>query len=533
MARYVMANRRAGKFLESQKSASREALDFGFNNLFAASVDVVNDLAPPDALARRVVVFDGDPEEVAAKATALPTDVIVEPEILHFPVGARAKAKASPNRASKARGRPNRRRSSKPVTRSVAVNPAGLAGLVVPEILPAGQSEAAGFPIVVTGVGGPLRGAEVLLFLSGPLPVRDPLRSFTDAAGVAAFSIPSGFQAFAVVASPAGGHWSMVLRNPTPGATVACPPIAAVGPIDWWHRQFGVTTPDPTLGHGIKVGVIDTGVGPHGCLSHIVLAGAFINGGHDPVGAADVDSHGSHVCGLIGARPVGTADRSGIDPGADMFAARVFPGPHQGASQADIANALDHLSRTLHADLINMSLGASQPSQIERDAIQDAAERGTLCVCAAGNESGAVNWPAAFPEVIAVSALGMQNTSPAGSVSSLNLPTDPAKHGAAGVFLASFSCFGPEIDTIAPGSATVSTVPERFGLTRPVAVMDGTSMASPLACGALAALLGRSARYAGLSGASRTEEARRILRDSCVGVGLAAHFQGRGILRVF
>src|SRR5687768_11624977 len=86
MARYVMANRRAGKFSDSQKLASREAIETGFRRSFSASVDVVSDLNPDDALARRVMVFDADPEEVAAKALTLSADVIVEPEILHFPM---------------------------------------------------------------------------------------------------------------------------------------------------------------------------------------------------------------------------------------------------------------------------------------------------------------------------------------------------------------------------------------------------------------------------------------------------------------
>ncbi|HET9369898.1 MAG TPA: S8 family serine peptidase, partial [Vicinamibacterales bacterium] len=384
----------------------------------------------------------------------------------------------------------------------------------------------------VTGSGAPLRGAEVLLFLSGPTPVREPLSALTDGSGVAQFTVPAGFTPFAAIASPAGGHWSMVARNPSSGGTIVCPPIAAVGPIDWWHRQHGITTLVASRGAGIRVGVIDTGVGPHGCLSHARRAGAFIDGGHDPAGGADVDSHGTHVSGAIGARPVSGDDRAGMAPGAELMVARVFPGPHQGASQADIANAIDHLSRTLRADLVNMSLGAPQPSQIERDAIQDAAERGTLCICAAGNDAGAVNWPAAFPEVVAVSALGLRDTALEGAVSALNTPTDPTRHGTGGVFLASFSCFGTEIDTAAPGVAIVSTVPERFGLTRPYAVMDGTSMASPIACGALAVLLAQSSRYVTLTGQARTDEARLILNAHCVSVGLAATFQGRGITRV-
>ena len=537
MARYVMANRRAGKFLDVQKRSSRVALEAGFTSLFAASVDVINDLAPADELARRVVVFDADPEEVSAKASTLPTDVIVEPEILHFPVakrgGTKSRARGGRKRAPARRASPARARPLGATTaRAIDVNPAALAGSVAVAAPPTAGPLAGTFSIGVTGSGAPLEGAEVLVFLRGPIPVRDPLRAVTNAAGSAGFTLPCGFQAVATVASPAGDHWAMVRRNPTNGAVIDCPPIASTGPLDWWHRLLGLTAHDPAAGGGIRVGVIDTGVGPHACLAHAVRAGAFINGAHDPAGGADVDSHGTHVSGLIGARPVTATDRAGIAPGAALMVARVFPGPHAGASQADIANALDHLSRTLRCDLVNLSLGASRPSQIEQDAIQDAVERGTLCICAAGNESGAVNWPAAFPEVIAVSALGARDTAPSGSVSALNVPTDPAKHGTGGAFLASFSCFGSEIDTIAPGVATVSTVPERFGLSRPYAAMDGTSMASPVACGALAVLLARSTRYGTLTGAARADEARLILRNHSVSVGLSASFQGRGIPRI-
>ena len=62
MARFVMANRRAGKFLDDEKRASRAALAASFDQLFAANVNVIADRDPQDALARRVVLFDADPE---------------------------------------------------------------------------------------------------------------------------------------------------------------------------------------------------------------------------------------------------------------------------------------------------------------------------------------------------------------------------------------------------------------------------------------------------------------------------------------
>jgi subtilisin len=218
-----------------------------------------------------------------------------------------------------------------------------------------------------------------------------------------------------------------------------------------------------------------------------------------------------------------------VAPGATLIVARVFPGPDAGASQADIANAIDDLSRGRNADLINMSLGADTPSNIELDAIRDALQRGTLCVCAAGNDGGAVSWPAAFDETVAVSAIGLKNTAPVGSLSAGRTPTDPSRLGAQNLYLANFSNFGAQVDCGAPGVGIIATVPERFGLTRPYAPMDGTSMASPVACGALAALLADSASYKSLTGAARAEEARAILRENCQTIALATVFQGRGL----
>jgi subtilisin family serine protease len=495
MARYVMANRRAGKFHEFEKEASRRALESGFNQLFSASVNIVNDLNPADSRARRVMVFDADPDEVAAKASSLPTDVMVEHEILHYPIRL-------------------------------------VAGMEAASVLDLALAPQVTFTAFVTGAGAPLLGATVILIALDPFNRQHQITQFTDAAGSAMLSLPSTLQPAALVVLPAGGFWSVVARNPPNGVTVDCPPIADVGPLDWWHQAVGIQQFDPQRGAGIKVGVIDTGAGPNGCLAHVVNAGSFIDGSHDPQGGADVDSHGSHVTGTIGARPVNPTERGGIAPGATLMVARVFAGPDTGASQADIANAIDELSRARGADLINMSLGANQPSAIELDAIQDALQRGTLCVCAAGNDGGAVSWPAAFDESVAVSAIGLKNAAPPGTISAGRLPTSPSKFGAQNLYLANFSNFGPQIDCAAPGVGIIATVPERFGLTRPYAAMDGTSMASPVACGALAALLAGSASYGALTGSARAEEARAILRANCQSIGLAASFQGRGMPQV-
>ena len=504
MARYVMANRRSGKFLEVEKRASRATVAAGLNQL-SGSLNVIADRNPADELARRVVVFEADPEEIAAKAATLPTDCIVEAEILHFPMGQTLER------------RPLARIMGQ---RSSTVLDLSAVGLPLTS-----------FTATVTGSGAPLFGAEVIIFLRDQFNQNRNVTQITDRSGRVSFAVPAGQQALALLILPAGGHWSMVVRNPISGAAHDCPAFADVGALDWWHNQVGLTQFDPSLGTGITVGVIDTGVGPNGCLAHVIDVGAFIDGDFDPNGGADVDSHGSHVCGTIGARPVGPNHRAGIAPGVSLFCARVFP-PNDGASQGDIANAIDELSRERGVDLINMSLGSESPSQIELDAIQDALQRGTLCVCAAGNNTGPVIFPAAFPESVAVSAVGLKDTAPTGSLSATRVPTDPNKHGAGDLFLAEFSNFGNQVDCTAPGVGIIATVPERFDLVTPYAVMDGTSMASPVACGALAALLAASPTYQSLTGSARAEAARAILRNSAQSIGLATAFQGAGMPRI-
>jgi subtilisin family serine protease len=324
-----------------------------------------------------------------------------------------------------------------------------------------------------------------------------------------------------------------VKRGPSLDEMIDCPSLPVSGNLEWWHRLLGIASYDPSLGNGINVGVIDTGCGPHAFLGHVVDVGAFVGGATlAPPAGKDVDSHGSHVCGIIGARPTG-AEFAGIAPGAAVYCARVFPAPEQPANQGDIANAIDALSRNSGVDLINMSLGSTQPSQIEHDSIVDAYERGTVCVCAAGNDAGPINWPAQFRECVAISALGTAGWGPDGSLASARLPNISDRFGRDGYFLANFSSNGPQLLCVGPGVGIISTVPERFGLNVPYLAMDGTSMASPAITGVLAALLSKCPPYATVArDRSRSDFAKAILRQYCQDIGLALAFQGLGVPQV-
>lgn len=204
----------------------------------------------------------------------------------------------------------------------------------------------------------------------------------------------------------------------------------------------------------------------------------------------------------------------------------------KGPTQADLINAIDVLSRDHHCDLINISLGGLA-SQAEEDVIRDAAERGTLCVCSAGNHNGPLEFPAGYPECAAVSAIGHSDWAPAGTSSAGSRSSDPNYQGNANFFLASFSAYGSQLACTGPGVGIVSTVPDVADAVGSYMVMDGTSMASPAACGTLAVLLSQDQQYKTLPrDISRTNAARTLLAANCQSVGLAPEFQGRGLPRV-
>lgn len=510
MARFIMANRRAGKFHDRDKAEARASVAATLRTL--PGIDIVADNDPGDPTARRVVVFEADPAEMGARQAALPPDTIIEPEILHWPAANPPPSFLPP--ISPPPGPSPARRSAESLFRAAAGR----------------------FDLAATGGGAPLAGAAATLYLSGPDGMREAA-GVTDGDGRLSLPLEPGLVPAALVVQPVHGYWVILRRDPVSGAVVECPPLPRDGPLAWWHRLLGIDVPDdahaPSSGAGITVGVVDTGIGPHGGLAHAAGIGAFLGGGFEAgaQAAADADRHGTHVAGTIGARPRHPGDHAGIAPGCTLVAARVFASADAGANQGDIANAIDALSRDHGADLINLSLGAARGSLIERDAIQDALERGTLCICAAGNDGGPVNYPAAFPETVAVSALGLAGTAPPGSMSADRRSSRPEDAGRDGLFLANFSSRGEAVTCAAPGVGIIAPVPGAAGGGRDAyAVMDGTSMASPAACAALAVLLGRDAAYRALPrDIRRAEAARAVLLGALRDAGLGPYLQGGGI----
>ena len=173
----------------------------------------------------------------------------------------------------------------------------------------------------------------------------------------------------------------------------------------------------------------------------------------------DENGHGTHVTGIIAAETNNGVGVAGVSWGARVMAVRVLDRDGQGF-YSDIAAAILYATDT-GAQVINLSFGGDEPSQLLQDAVNYAYERGVLLVAAAGNDGGAqILYPAACNNVIAVAS------------------TDSSDRRSG------FSNHGPQVDIAAPGDSIVSTwlQPYLYFYKR------GTSMATPHVAGAAALL---------------------------------------------
>jgi subtilisin len=355
------------------------------------------------------------------------------------------------------------------------------------------------------------------------------MRTKTNEEGEAEFKFASFYEVLSVIVTPYSEFWPQVVRGAPPGRklNVVCDRLPDKGPSGWWHKALGIRA-DAEYGKGIKIGVIDSGCGPHPAVKDVSKRGAFINGTYDEDGGNDSGAHGTHVCGIIcGDTRNNSLPFYGIAPGTEVHSVRVFP-EEGAANQGDIADAIDFLVEQEEVHLINMSLGADTRSVILEQAIRNAFERGVLCICAAGNNAGRVSYPAAFAEAVAVSAVGELGFVPLDSLPAL--PTDPALFGKSQLHAADFTNFGGEVRVACPGVGIIAPVPDRGKHSSPYASMSGTSMASPIACAALAILLSRDQAYIGMERSrQRARYARNMLTTSAQTIELPREYEGSGL----
>jgi hypothetical protein len=213
-----------------------------------------------------------------------------------------------------------------------------------------------------------------------------------------------------------------------------------------YYSNFAVTTTGPAVGcppgTGVTVAVLDSGISRnHPDLRNVPLIGynaindvkktsPVYDSTTGPVTASDDDyGHGTFVAAIIGASwdtsavteacgPTNTTGMAGLAPGAVILAVKVlglgYGDCGAGNACGDTASIVSGIDFAVAhgARVISMSLGSPFMGGIdpeEQQAMDLALAAGCVIVAATGNESesGApaeVNYPAAYPPVIAVGA---------------------------------------------------------------------------------------------------------------------------------
>jgi len=253
--------------------------------------------------------------------------------------------------------------------------------------------------------------------------------------------------------------------------------------VDWGLRLLNVgDSHKRTRGAGIKIAYLDTGISYHEDLKNNIRGHRDFTGTNDFL---DRNGHGTFSQG-VGSAVDNNVGVIGVAPESLIYSGKVLGNNGKGD--------LRWLARGINwaieekVDIINMSLGwGGRSYKPVRKAVLRAYKKGIVLVAAAGNEGrrpgNTINYPARYPEVIAVTA-----------ISKYKRRTD-------------FSSRGPQAEISAPGCRITST-----WLNNSYAILDGTSFASPFIAGIVALMKARS-------GSLTVQQIRQKLQQTATDAG--------------
>jgi len=204
-----------------------------------------------------------------------------------------------------------------------------------------------------------------------------------------------------------------------------------------------------------KVCVIDTGYeNSHEDLPHLTADAGF-SAYDDQEWDQDLDGHGTHCAGTIGAigknnvgvnSVMNTYNNSGF---SNFIIATGLQNSGSGTT-AGIVAAIDECMAK-GANVVSMSFGSFNYQQSIKDAVESLWKNNILMVAAAGNAgNGTRSFPASYDHVISVAAVDQNNT------------------------IANFSQYNDQVEISAPGVEVISTYKGNT-----YKYMSGTSMAAP------------------------------------------------------
>lgn len=232
------------------------------------------------------------------------------------------------------------------------------------------------------------------------------------------------------------------------------------------------------------VAVIDSGIAQtHPDLVNRITPGGF-NFLSNSQNISDHHGHGTAIAGIIAAQTNNAIGIAGVAGEVDLKILPLKVSSRTGSSYlSHVIKAIDYAIEK-RVDVINLSMGSKQYSDIENDAIQRAIQNGIVVVASAGNYGNdQYIYPASYDNVISVSSIGPGET------------------------ISNFSSHNSRVIVAAPGEDIYSTAPHNS-----YKHQNGTSFAT-------AFVSGMAAVFKAIDPALSPQEVKNIISTSSIDLG--------------